>query len=89
MIPNNTDILVTHGPPLGILDQSYPHKYTDHLGCEELLEAVSRVKPKINIFGHIHGGAGYWYNDGTHFVNASVLNEAYKPNNIPVTVLEL
>ena len=76
MIPKGTDVLVTHGPPFGVLDQSHPS--TAHLGCEELAKAVERVKPRLNIFGHIHGGHGQMAANGTRFVNASVVNEAYR-----------
>jgi predicted phosphohydrolase len=76
-IPYNLDVLITHGPPFGILDQSTPDGL--HLGCEELFEAVEERKPKIHIFGHIHGGAGTFENGVTRFVNAAYLNEQYKP----------
>jgi Icc-related predicted phosphoesterase len=55
-IPMGTDVLATHGPPFGILDQSRP--MTDHLGCEELAEVVEKVAPRLHFFGHIHGGHG-------------------------------
>lgn len=76
-IPYNLDVLITHGPPLGILDQAMPGGA--HLGCEELFEAVKEKKPKIHLFGHIHGGAGTFENGVTRFVNAAYLNEQYKP----------
>jgi Icc-related predicted phosphoesterase len=82
-IPNDTDILVTHGPPFGILDvSSYGNV---NAGCELLLEAVKVKKPKIHIFGHIHSGFGYQYVDGTHYINASMLDERYKYNRKPLT----
>lgn len=80
-IPNDTDVLITHGPPMGILDQAKP--YGDNLGCGELIEAVLRVKPKVNIFGHIHGGYGYKSFNGTEFFNASVVDESYRLANKP------
>ncbi len=76
-IPYNLDVLVTHGPPFGILDQTAPG--SAHLGCEELLKAVEEKKPKVHLFGHIHGGAGTLENGVTRFVNAAYLNERYKP----------
>lgn len=79
IIPNNVDVLVTHGPPMGILDQAAAHLNTEHLGCEELALAVDRVKPRIHMFGHIHGGRGYKNFNGTEFFNASMVNEAYQP----------
>ena len=76
-IPDNLDVLITHGPPFGILDQITSD--TEHFGCEELLKAVEEKKPKVHIFGHIHGGAGTFDNGVTRFVNAAYLNESYRP----------
>jgi predicted phosphohydrolase len=76
-IPHDLDVLITHGPPFGILDQIEPGG--EHLGCEELLKAVEEIKPKLHIFGHIHGGAGTFDNGTTRFVNAAYLNEQYRP----------
>jgi hypothetical protein len=58
-IPDDTDILITHGPPLGYMD-----KYG--LGCEELRKALWRVKPLAHVFGHVHEGHGslvLWYDE--------------------------
>jgi Icc-related predicted phosphoesterase len=75
-IPMGTDVLVTHGPPFGILDQSRP--MTPHLGCEELAKIVEKIAPRLHLFGHIHGGHGCVRGaNGSEFVNASVLNELY------------
>lgn len=76
-IPETLDVLITHGPPFGILDQPAPHK--PNVGCAELLVAVQRTKPKVHVFGHIHGGAGELERDGIRFVSAAYLNERYKP----------
>lgn len=84
-IPENTDILITHGPPYGILDTVSPRSY-QALGCEVLRDGVKQVRPKIHIFGHIHGGRGIEYIDGTLFINASVLNEQYEYTNKPITL---
>jgi calcineurin-like phosphoesterase family protein len=86
MIPEGIDILVTHGPPMGIHDQTHPHLGSEHLGCEELMAAVERVKPRIHVFGHIHGGYGKTRYVNTLFVNAAICNEQYKPVNAPVVV---
>ena len=55
-IPYGLDVLITHGPPFGILDQVA--RGSEHLGCAELLESVEQKKPRVHLFGHIHGGAG-------------------------------
>ena len=84
MIPDDTDVLITHGPPSGILDTVRSGK--EHLGCGNLRAATVRVKPKLHVFGHIHGGYGEFDDGTTHFVNASLLNEAYQPVNQPIVV---
>lgn len=84
LIPDGTDVLITHCPPYGILDYwSSPQK---RLGDEDLWERVDIVRPKLHVFGHIHTAYGERYDDRvpeqpTRFVNASALNiqhECYK-----------
>lgn len=82
-IPVDTDILLTHGPAFGYLDSIVNR--VGNLGCELLRQRIDKFPPKIHIFGHIHGGAGYMYNGKTHFINASVLNEHYTYTNKPLT----
>lgn len=84
-IPDNTDVLITHGPPQTILDTSGSPWNVPLLGCEELLTRVNQVKPKFHVFGHIHGGYGMVYNGNTYFVNAAVCTEQYVPSNYPIT----
>lgn len=84
-IPKDTDILITHGPPQDHLDVSGPPYNEPHLGCELLRVKVDEQPPKIHVFGHIHGGYGYKFHNGTHFFNASILNERYEYVNRPVT----
>jgi len=69
MIPEKTDILVTHGPPHGIGDLTFSGH---HVGCEDLLDRIRQIRPRLHVFGHIHEAAGVWEVDGTVFVNASV-----------------
>lgn len=81
-IPLNTDILVTHGPPHGILDR------TDsglNVGCEELLKNLEKIRPKFHLFGHIHESYGIATKNKTTFINGSILNERYEIVNQPVT----
>jgi predicted phosphohydrolase len=91
MIPNETDILVTHGPPMGILDEVRRTfamgDTTEHLGCLDLLQAVKKIKPSPHFFGHIHGGYGQHHEDGTSFYNVSICDEMYRPIN-PVTIVD-
>jgi Icc-related predicted phosphoesterase len=62
------------------------HPSTAHLGCEELAKAVGQIKPRLHIFGHIHGGHGLLTANGMCFVNASVVNEAYRLVHEPQVV---
>lgn len=85
-IPKNTDLLITHGPPQGILDTSGGRDSKNLLGCDLLDKRVKEIKPKIHAFGHIHGSYGYKFDGDTHFINASMLNEEYQPKNKPLNV---
>ncbi len=83
IIPNNTDILITHGPPFGVLDQT---TRGEAVGCKMLLEKVNEIKPKLHVFGHIHEGYGLIDKENTTFVNASVLDIRYNLRNEPVII---
>lgn len=83
IIPLNTDILITHGPAYGVLDYTIGG---DNAGCEELLSAIKRVKPRYHLFGHIHEGYGVFETDETTFINGSMLNESYAPINHPMSI---
>jgi Icc-related predicted phosphoesterase len=83
MIPAGTDIVITHGPPHGILDKTS----SGHLaGCELLRKRLEVLKPQAHVFGHIHEGYGTHKQDETLFVNASNLNERYNAVNAPVVI---
>jgi len=69
LIPNDTDILITHGPPACILDMT---RRGDPAGCVDLLSRVEELKPKLHLFGHIHEAAGIVETPHTLFVNASI-----------------
>lgn len=80
-IPENTDILLTHGPPYGILDWTVYGN--EHAGSQSLKDRVFEIKPKIHAFGHIHEGNGVYNSDGVMFINASHMNIYYKAVNKP------
>ncbi len=83
LIPDDTDILVTHGPPSGILDKTI---YGEHTGCEELFRKVKQLKPKLHVFGHIHEDYGQDARADTVFINASVLDTNYDLVHKPIVV---
>ena len=79
LIPEDTDILLTHGPPYDIMDLCFSGAKA---GCRILRdEVLNRVKPKYHIFGHIHEANGVEEIDGVTFINASTCNLRYKPKN--------
>jgi len=83
-IPDDINVLITHGPPFGILD-SVPG--TDqHSGCPELLEAVMRIRPRLHVFGHIHGGYGVLEAEHTTFVNAALFGQFGSLDKAPITL---
>jgi Icc-related predicted phosphoesterase len=82
-IPNDIDVLITHGPPHTICD--YVIWDNSHEGSPSLyFEVVERIKPKLHCFGHIHGGYGMKVIEGTTFINASNLDEDYMCVNKPI-----
>jgi len=76
MIPDDTTVLVTHTPPLGILD--LPRSRQVHCGCPDLLERVEVVQPRFHLFGHNHASAGVQEREATTFVNASIVDSSFK-----------
>jgi Icc-related predicted phosphoesterase len=90
MIPDDIDILVTHGPPNGILDEVPRQWGIDYTGCEELRKRVETIaakgRLKLHVFGHIHCGHGTRDQFGVRFVNASNCDESYAPRQPPIVV---
>ena len=82
-IPQDTDILITHGPLLGILDIT---NISERVGCQDLYNKVMEIKPKVHAFGHIHSSYGMKEIDGMTFINASNLGEDYLYQNDPITL---
>ena len=84
LIPAGIDVLITHGPPLGIGDRTV---FGDDVGCADLLDEIrSRIKPRLHVFGHIHEGYGRYQQDGVTYVNACTVDEQYQLRNPPVVV---
>lgn len=81
-IPENTDVLITHGPPLGFGDATYIG--SRNVGCADLLERIDDLRLRVHVFGHIHEGYGVYKRRSTALVNASTCTEWYEPTNPPV-----
>ena len=90
-MPANTDVLITHGPPFGVLDTVVkPGKSLqqsgNQVGCPELLQRVRQNEVKVHIFGHIHEGYGQMNIEETRFFNVSQLDNRYQMTNQPVVI---
>lgn len=71
MIPEDTDVLITHGPPLGHGDET---TIGENVGCEDLLNRLRTIEPRAHVFGHIHEGQGITCEGETQCINASLVD---------------
>lgn len=85
-IPSDTDILITHSPPYGILDQNI---YQTHCGSYSLLAKIQQIKPKFHVFGHIHEAHGQKKikDNPTTFINCAHMDQFYMSKNEPVRIV--
>lgn len=91
LIPDDTDILITHCPPYGIMDGVQRNwvglKQIEYCGSASLLKRALEIRPKLHVFGHIHEFGGQSIKMGqTTFVNASIMNREYQPVNKPIRI---
>ena len=84
-IPDDIDILVTHSPPYGILDQC-PN---GRVGSQSLRRVIARIRPRYHFFGHIHGSRGSETRDGIEYYNVSYVDERYKSYKESIEVIEV
>jgi len=85
-IPDNVDIIITHGPSKGILDLAHDENDRSNIvqvGCQSLANRIEAIKPKYHFFGHIHTedtlyNRGIYSNGVTTYVNAACLNHRNK-----------
>lgn len=82
-IPDDTDVLITHGPPHTKRDFTPSNL---QVGCELLMFRVEQFKPLIHVFGHIHHAYGGVYDKNTLYVNAATCDERYRPVNKPIII---
>jgi Icc-related predicted phosphoesterase len=85
-IPLETEIVVTHTMPYGILDQCGPRM--ESVGSLTLTDRIKVVHPYIQIGGHLHESYGQYTDGKTDYYNVSVMDEQYKIVN-PVTIIEV
>ena len=78
-IPNNVDILISHRPPLGILDGGEER----HFGSVSILSCINEIRPRLNLFGHVHNGYGMMKWKNIVFSNACIVDDDYNITNNP------
>ena len=83
LIPADTDILITHGPPHGTLDLT---PRGDRAGCEALAARLDQLRVRLHVFGHIHHSYGVVERGDRISVNACICDERYVAANAPVVV---
>lgn len=85
-IPDDTDVLVTHGPVMGILDELVSANGVpngQHVGCHDLADRIKKLNVKVHVCGHIHAAYGMAKVGKTKFYNAALLDEYYNVANEP------
>jgi hypothetical protein len=86
-IPNDTDIVITHGPIYGYRDKTY--RTYENVGCADLLHKLNEVKPHLHFSGHIHEDYGYapiQYGDWSGYAfNGCICSLSYDVENKPIT----
>jgi predicted phosphohydrolase len=90
LVPSSVDVLLTHTPPAGHLDRAHR---AGSVGCGELMRCIERVRPQLNVFGHIHEGYGLEEQDWmdarggeTLYVNAASVDVTCSPIHTPIVV---
>lgn len=85
LVPVETDILITHGPPRGFGDRTP----VGRIGCDDLLSMIRRVRPALHVFGHAHGGGGLWRDRGTCLVNVTTCAGVRGPTVLDIDLVNL
>lgn len=87
-IPDDTNILITHGPPYGTLDLVHTGRLgVENVGCEALRDRIKSLPQlAVHIFGHIHDCHGHIVKDNVAYVNAAFLNDNYAPAYPPIVI---
>lgn len=88
LIPDKTDVLITHGPPKNVGDEVSLGFRSFNAGCIDLLHRIDQLSLKAHVFGHIHEGYGEYKRGTARLINASTCTERYEPTNTPI-VLEI
>ena len=84
LVPEDTDVLITHTPPWHILDST--RDQVTHCGCSHLAARIASMNLKLHCFGHVHASYGRIESDGVTHLNASAVNSKLEIANLPFFV---
>lgn len=84
LIPDDADIVVTHEPPVMILDKSSG----THWGNAPIRSRIQTIKPRFHLFGHAHESYGTIKQDNIMYSNASLLDDMNKMVRVPRLLTE-
>jgi len=82
-VPENIDVLLTHGPPYGVLDRT---RTGEHVGCTAQRDWIIKHQPRLVVCGHIHEDPGLAMIGRTLVVNAAICDLQYNVVNRPVVL---
>jgi Icc-related predicted phosphoesterase len=89
-VPDDTDVLFTHGMPHGVLDRVgrlIGKDEDEHVGCVDLRKRIAEIKPKVFAGGHLHLEGGQQIEqDGTVFINAAICDDSYTPSRKAIEI---
>lgn len=91
-IPDDIDILISHGPPFGfgdkVIETGFNGKewfeYQRGVGSKSLMERILQIKPKLTVVGHIHEDRGIWETEGIVIANCSHVDVTYRKRFPPM-----
>jgi Icc-related predicted phosphoesterase len=86
LIPADADIVICHGPPRGFGDHDGSEDEQSNVGSTALTQALERVQPRLAVCGHIHSGYGRYRLGAPEVVNASRVDNAYRPVHDPIEI---
>ncbi len=78
LIPDDADVVISHGPPYGTGD--------NELGSPSLTARLDAIQPALAVFGHIHCAAGIYHHGESLYANAAIVDEMYQYAQRPIAV---
>ncbi|MDB2687266.1 metallophosphatase domain-containing protein [Mariniblastus sp.] len=84
LIPDDTDVLITHTPPWYILDS--PRDASVHCGCSHLAARIATLNLRLHCFGHNHSSYGRVVREGVTYLNASAVDSDFEIANPPFVI---